>query len=101
MASVLVVPSALPESFSLVCLEAMAMKIPVIGTNIGGICELIDDGHTGFLVRPGDAEQLADAIKKFLYHPEKIIDMGLAGYNKYATYFSRQVFENKLSETLT
>lgn len=47
------------------------MKIPVIGTNIGAICELIDDGHKGFLERPGDAEQLADAIKKFLYHTKK------------------------------
>lgn len=47
------------ESFGLVLLEAMACKVPAIGTNIGGIPEVIVDGETGFLCELGDVKTAA------------------------------------------
>lgn len=47
------------ESFGLVLLEAMACGVPGIGTNIGGIPEVITHGETGYLVEQGDTKQAA------------------------------------------
>lgn len=47
------------ESFGLVLLEAMACKVPCIGTHVGGIPEVIDHGETGYLVELGDTKKAA------------------------------------------
>src|SRR5690625_7653042 len=49
------------ESFGLVILEAMACEVPSIGTNVGGIPEVINHGETGYLVELGD---IASAAKR-------------------------------------
>ncbi len=54
------------EGFSHQILEAMAMEIPIITTNVGGNPEIIEDKDSGFLVKYNSKEQLADAIL-FLY----------------------------------
>jgi len=57
------------EGLGRTCVEAMLMKKPVIGTNSGGIPELIEDGNTGLLYSPGDYLKLADQIEKLLDDP--------------------------------
>src|SRR5699024_6429876 len=47
------------ESFGLVLLEAMACEVPCIGTNVGGIPEVIQHGKTGYLVELGDTDKAA------------------------------------------
>ncbi|HLR66306.1 N-acetyl-alpha-D-glucosaminyl L-malate synthase BshA [Virgibacillus alimentarius] len=47
------------ESFGLVLLEAMACEVPCIGTNVGGIPEVIQHGKTGYLVELGDTDEAA------------------------------------------
>lgn len=46
--------------------EAMASGAPVVGSNIGGIGEIIEDGKNGYLVRPKDVEELSEKINKLL-----------------------------------
>jgi glycosyltransferase involved in cell wall biosynthesis len=50
------------EAFGQVIAEAMTCNKPVVGTRVGGIPELIDDGHSGFLVERGDIQALAEKI---------------------------------------
>ncbi|MEI4768372.1 N-acetyl-alpha-D-glucosaminyl L-malate synthase BshA [Psychrobacillus sp. FJAT-51614] len=57
------------ESFGLVLLEAMACKVPCIGTNIGGIPEVISSGENGYLVELGDINKVAEYGLKILQDP--------------------------------
>jgi glycosyltransferase involved in cell wall biosynthesis len=52
------------EGFGIVLLEAMAHRIPIIASETGGIGEVLDNGSCGILVKPGDPEAIALAIKK-------------------------------------
>ncbi len=83
----LILPSE-SECLPLVILEAMSARRPVIATDVGGISEAVDDGRTGLLVRPRDAEGLADALVAVLGDPERARSMGLAGRAKVAAEFS-------------
>ena len=59
--------------------EAMLTGLPVIGTNHGGIPELIEDGVSGFLVPERNAEAIAAKIEFLLEHPERWEEMGRRG----------------------
>lgn len=72
-ASIVVIPSVWPENFPTVCNEAMSVGRPVIGTNIGGIPEMIDDGVNGYLVEPQNPEQIAEKVIK-LFSEEKLLE---------------------------
>ena len=61
-ADVFVLPSSFGESFGIVILEAMASGTSVIGTKVGGIEEILDDGKYGVLVHPSDPSELACAM---------------------------------------
>jgi glycosyltransferase involved in cell wall biosynthesis len=62
---VLAIPSPGLESSPLVVLEAFAAGIPVIGWNIGGVRELIQDGINGLLIEPASAEGWTQALQRF------------------------------------
>ncbi len=57
------------EGFPLVTLEAMARKIPVVATDIGGVHEQIIHGETGYLVPPRDVAALSEAVLTVLRDP--------------------------------
>ncbi len=54
------------EGFGLAALEAMAAGVPVVGTRVGGLVELLEGGRGGLLVPPGDPEALAKAIRSLM-----------------------------------
>ena len=74
-ASCLVLPSR-SEGLGRVVLEAMARARPVVGSSVGGIPELIDEGRTGRLVPPGDVASLATALSSVLSDPSAAEIMG-------------------------
>lgn len=79
-ASMVVLPSWTPaESFGMVLAEANACARPVIGSDVGGIPFVIDDGVNGLLVRPKFITGLADALRALLDDPAKARRMGEAG----------------------
>jgi glycosyltransferase involved in cell wall biosynthesis len=66
-----VIPSIIAEACPMTLLEAFSFGIPVIGTNLGGIAELLYDGKTGFQVPPKNSEAIAEKIEYFLDNPDE------------------------------
>ncbi len=67
---VFVLPSLFYEGIPTSILEAMAERVPVIATDVGGVGELVIDGQTGLLAPPGDAAVLAECLRRVLASPE-------------------------------
>jgi glycosyltransferase involved in cell wall biosynthesis len=66
---VFVLPSR-GENLPVSILEAMAAALPVVATRVGGIPEEVEDGRTGLVVEPGDADELARAIERLVTDAE-------------------------------
>lgn len=77
-AHVFVLPSVCPENQPVTITEAMASGLPVVASRIGGIAELVDEGRTGWLAEPGDAEDLAARLSYYIANPEQIALHGKA-----------------------
>jgi glycosyltransferase involved in cell wall biosynthesis len=69
------------EAQGMVILEAMALSRPVVASNVGGIPEMIEDGVTGLLVPPHDADTLARAIVRLLKNHALADTLGRAGHD--------------------
>jgi glycosyltransferase involved in cell wall biosynthesis len=69
-------------------LEAMAAGLPVVGTRVGGIPELVADGETGRVVELDDAEGLARALDELAERPDERLAWGRAGAERVAERFS-------------
>jgi glycosyltransferase involved in cell wall biosynthesis len=89
--SVLVLPST-SEGLGRVILEAMAAGTPVIGSRVGGIPELVEDGARGFLVPPGDENALAEKLRWILNNPAKSSEMGKSGRAFVERFFSTESY---------
>jgi glycosyltransferase involved in cell wall biosynthesis len=76
---VLVLPSTRSEGTPQVIPQALSVGTPVVGTNVGGIPEIIRDRETGRLVAPGDAHALAEAILWLLADPARARTLARAG----------------------
>lgn len=76
------------ESFSVTCLDASAVGLPVVATRCGGPEEIIDHGETGFLVPTGDVAAMAGRIAWLLDHRVEAKAMGAAGQTLVAERFA-------------
>lgn len=94
------VPSAV-EASSLVVLEAMAAKRPVLATRVGGTADLVEDGVTGVLVEPDDVRALAAALAAIAADPEAARAMGEAGHQRQQERFTMARMAHDYGEALT
>lgn len=90
-ATAVVVPSEWYENCPMTILEAFAAGRPVIGSDIGGIPELIEDGVDGFTFAPGDAVALAEKIAWVWENRATARDMGVTGRKKVEERFNAKV----------
>jgi len=91
-----VVPSVWYENQPATILETYAMGRPVIGSRLGGIPELIDEGRTGLLCEPGNAADLGEKMRFLLERPELCREWGQNGNRKLREEFSRESHYGRL-----
>ncbi|MBI5374053.1 MAG: glycosyltransferase family 4 protein [Candidatus Schekmanbacteria bacterium] len=78
--------SSLNEGMGKAIVEAMAAGLPVVGTDVGGISEIVVEGETGFIVPPGNAEAIADRIERLYLDKNLRSSMGERGRERAALY---------------
>jgi glycosyltransferase involved in cell wall biosynthesis len=94
-ARVFVIPS-LYEPFGISFVEAMAHRLPCIGTNICAMPEIIRHNSTGFVVPPKDDKTLSKYIIDLLKSETQCKEMGNAGYEHYKRNYTWEIVTNKI-----
>lgn len=82
------VQPSLEEGFGVAVVEAMALRVPVVVSDVGGMAETVEQGVTGLRTPPGDADALAKAIAALLADPEARRAMGAAGRRRVERMYS-------------
>ena len=95
-----VVLTTYQETFGLVLAEAMRAGVAVIGTNAGGVPDIIEHDQTGLLTEPGSPESLATAIQQLYKDPAKLSKLSTHGKIKADSCFSDDVHFTKLESIL-
>lgn len=93
----LILPSETYENFPTAVLEAYAQAKPVIGSNHGGIAELVKDGETGLLFQPGSAGDLRQKIIQLISDPARAQKLGQNGYQLVKKYNSETYYHKLIS----
>jgi glycosyltransferase involved in cell wall biosynthesis len=78
--------------------EAMAVGIPVVGTRIGGVAELVEDGDSGLLVSERDAAALADALERIWEDRALAAKLSARGREKVERIWNRERNLGELAE---
>lgn len=89
------VPSLWAEPFGIVAVEAMMQGLPVVASAAGGLNEIVEDGETGLLVPPGDAEALGHGLLALLGDRDRSVRMGRAGHARAVVRFSFDGFVDR------
>lgn len=97
-ADIFVLPSR-SEGFSNAIVEAMAVSLPVVATNVGGNAEAVQDGFSGFVVPTEDPNALAAAITQLLADPSRAKTMGAAGRRLVAEKFTTEAMMMQTTAT--
>ncbi len=83
----LLLPSS-EEPFGRALIEAMALRVPVLATNVGGPPEIVEDGREGYLLDPREPAAWARAIRRIAESPDRGVEMGLAGRRRVEQAFT-------------
>jgi glycosyltransferase involved in cell wall biosynthesis len=93
----LIVPSETHDQFPTTILEAFALGVPVIGSQMGGIPTLVRPGETGYLFPPGDSDALAEHIRHLSNDRHLAHALGLNARRLVETHYTPEVFYQRLS----
>lgn len=94
-----VVPSEWYENAPISILESLAFGKPVIGSRIGGIPEIVEEGVNGYLFEPGNVDDLKDKLEIMLSKPNKDIEeMGRAAREKVEKEYNAELHYERLME---
>ena len=86
------------EIFPVVILEAMASALPVIGTPVGAVTEIIENSINGFIVSPNDPESLAEKIDYLIDNPDERIKMGQNNLKKFEIEYQIEPNVKRISD---
>ena len=86
------------EGLGVVLLEAMSYGVPVVGSDIGGITDIIEDGESGLLVPPASSDQLARALERLALDPALATRLGAAGERRARAAFGWPEIMSKWEE---
>jgi glycosyltransferase involved in cell wall biosynthesis len=93
--NLLLLPSIWPEPFGMVVLEAMAFGIPVIGSNRGGLKNIIEDNKVGFAIDP-EVEKIVEKIKLLKENPNLYKNFSSNGIKNIKKYEPKKIFKKYL-----
>jgi len=91
-AGIVVLPSRWPEPAPIVAFEAMSHGKPVVAANVGGLPEFVEDGKTGVLFEPGNAEDLRSKLGMLLRDASLRERLGIGGREAYESQLSPGIF---------
>ena len=83
------------EGFPRSTLEAMRAGLPVVVSNVGGAAEAVTNGETGFVVHPGDREELGERLRDLVRSPDLRGQMGAAGRLRFDREFTFDIMYGK------
>lgn len=88
------------ESFGLTLVEGMSYGKPVIAVSSGGPTTIVEDGVTGFLIPPRDAQAIADKMAWLIDHGDESLQMGKEGRKRYKKLFSPQMAKERFIQII-
>jgi glycosyltransferase involved in cell wall biosynthesis len=94
----LIFPSIWHETFGRTIIEAYAVGTPVIAASMGSAAELVDDGRTGHLFQPGNAEELTAKVRQFVAAGDEQIEMRLAARREFEEKYTPERNYSQLME---
>lgn len=94
------VPAHATEALPTVAIEAGFFNLPVIASEIGGLTEIVQNHETGFLVEPGNIQQLAECLQDLLANPSLRGKMGNAARQRVCRLFNRGRFVTEFSRVI-
>jgi glycosyltransferase involved in cell wall biosynthesis len=91
-------PSEWYETFGRIAAEAFACGVPVVASALGAMQEVVTEGETGLLFRPGAAEDLAAKVAWLMAHPSEVATLRANARRAYETTYTPEVNIRQLLE---
>jgi glycosyltransferase involved in cell wall biosynthesis len=89
------------EAFGIAAIEASAVGMPVIATAVGGLTDIVIDGQTGYVIKPGDIRTLADRLQSLIAQPALRQQLGQAARERAVSRFDARANAQRIAHLLS